>query len=106
MPKPAGDHVQVLVNGYELTGDSNRISIHESRDLFDITASGDAFPGLTRNVGDIAFVQEGQNILVAEIQAIKIVALGESVAAGIGMEIDLRMPCYFNWASWCCRRSS
>ena len=42
MPKLAGDHVQVLVDGYELTGDSNRISINEGRDLFDITAFGDA----------------------------------------------------------------
>ncbi len=41
MPKLAGDHVQVLVDGYELTGDSNRISINDSRDLFDITAFGD-----------------------------------------------------------------
>ncbi|MCY3831995.1 MAG: hypothetical protein OXG85_03190 [Chloroflexi bacterium] len=41
MPKLAGDHVQVLVGGYELTGDSNRVSINESRDLFDITAFGD-----------------------------------------------------------------
>ena len=30
------------MDGYELTGDSNRISIDEGRDLFDITAFGDA----------------------------------------------------------------
>ena len=41
MAKLAGDHVQVLVDGYELTGESNRISIDEGRDLFDITAFGD-----------------------------------------------------------------
>ncbi len=41
MPKLAGDHVQVLVDGYELTGDSNRISINDSRDLFDVTVFGD-----------------------------------------------------------------
>ena len=41
MAKLAGDHVQVLVGGYELTGDSNRVSIDEGRDLFDITAFGD-----------------------------------------------------------------
>ena len=41
MAKLAGDHVQVLVDGYELTGDSNRININEGRDLFDITAFGD-----------------------------------------------------------------
>lgn len=42
MAKLAGDHLQVLVDGYELTGDSNRININEGRDLFDITAFGDA----------------------------------------------------------------
>ncbi len=41
MPKLAGDHVRVLVDGYELTGDSNRIGIDESRDTFDVTAFGD-----------------------------------------------------------------
>lgn len=41
MPKLAGDHVQALVDGYEITGDSNRISIDDSRDLLDITAFGD-----------------------------------------------------------------
>ncbi len=41
MPKLAGDHVQILVDGYELTGDSNRIHIYDNRDLFDATAFGD-----------------------------------------------------------------
>ena len=41
MPKLAGDHVQILVGGYELTGDSNHIDINDSRDLFDATAFGD-----------------------------------------------------------------
>lgn len=41
MPKLAGDHVQVLVGGYELTGDSNRVSINDNRDFFDVTAFGD-----------------------------------------------------------------
>ena len=41
MPKLAGDHVQVLVDGYELTGDSNRVNINDNRDLFDVTAFGD-----------------------------------------------------------------
>ena len=41
MSKLAGDHVQVLVGGYDITGDSNRVSINDSRDLFDVTAFGD-----------------------------------------------------------------
>ena len=41
MPKLAGDHVQVLVDGYDITGDSNHVSINDNRDLFDVTAFGD-----------------------------------------------------------------
>jgi len=42
MPRLAGDHVQVLVGGYELTGDSNRITIDDAVDMFDVTTFGDA----------------------------------------------------------------
>ena len=38
----AGDHAQVLVGGYELTGDSNRISIPDMYDMQDVAAFGDA----------------------------------------------------------------
>jgi len=41
MTKLAGDHVQVLVGGYELTGDINRLNINDSRDMFDVTTFGD-----------------------------------------------------------------
>lgn len=41
MTKLAGDHAQVLVSGYELTGDSNRIAINEAVDTHDVTAFGD-----------------------------------------------------------------
>jgi hypothetical protein len=41
MTKLAGDHAQVLVDGYELTGDSNRIVINDARDNHDVTAFGD-----------------------------------------------------------------
>lgn len=37
----AGDHVQVLVGGYELTGDSNRIAPTDQRDMYDVTSFGD-----------------------------------------------------------------
>src|SRR4051794_17656514 len=37
----AGDHVQVLVSGYELTGDVNRIVVNDSRDMEDVTAFSD-----------------------------------------------------------------
>lgn len=41
MTKLAGDHVQVLVDGYELTGDHNSINLSEARDMHDVTAFGD-----------------------------------------------------------------
>jgi len=37
----AGDHVQVIVNGYDLTGDSNKIMINDSRAMLEATAFGD-----------------------------------------------------------------
>ncbi len=37
----AGDHVQVIVNGYDLTGDSNKISINDSRTMLDASSFGD-----------------------------------------------------------------
>ena len=47
----AGDHIQVLVHGYELTADSNRISIADVRDMHDVTAFSDTahkfIPGQT-----------------------------------------------------------
>ncbi len=42
MTKLAGDHVQVLVDGYELTGDHHRIRIPDTRDVYDVTAFSDA----------------------------------------------------------------
>jgi hypothetical protein len=41
MVQLAGDHVQVLVDGYELTGDHNRISVGEDRHMYDVAAFGD-----------------------------------------------------------------
>ena len=41
MSKLAGEHVKVLVDGYDITGDSNHVSINEDRDVFDVTVFGD-----------------------------------------------------------------
>jgi hypothetical protein len=41
MAKLAGDHVQVLTGGYELSGDLNRIVIAEMRAMYDVTAFRD-----------------------------------------------------------------
>ena len=42
MTQLAGDHVQVLVGGYELTGDMNRVAVSDARDTHDVTAFSDA----------------------------------------------------------------
>lgn len=41
MPVLAGDHVQVLVGGYELTGDHQRVSINDMRKTHEATVFGD-----------------------------------------------------------------
>lgn len=41
MAKLAGDHVQVLTDGYELTGDLNRVAIADLRNMYDVTAFRD-----------------------------------------------------------------
>jgi hypothetical protein len=38
----AGDHVQVLVGGFELTGDMNRIGVADRHTMHDVTAFSDA----------------------------------------------------------------
>ncbi|MCC7209796.1 MAG: hypothetical protein IT323_20995 [Anaerolineae bacterium] len=38
----SGDHVQVLVDGYELTGDSQRLTLGDRRTIYDVTTFGDA----------------------------------------------------------------
>ena len=37
----AGDHVQILVGGYELTGDMNRVTVSDTYDMHDVTAFSD-----------------------------------------------------------------
>ena len=46
------------------------------------------FPGLARGVGDLAPVQEGRDILEAEIQAVESVALGVGGPLAVGIGID------------------
>lgn len=41
MPILAGDHAQVLVDGYDVTADSNRVTINDAADSYDVTAFGD-----------------------------------------------------------------
>lgn len=41
MSKLAGDHIQIVVDGYDLTGDSNSLTVSDRRDAYDVTAFGD-----------------------------------------------------------------
>ena len=42
MTQLAGDHVQILVGGYELTGDSNQVTVNDARAMLDSTTFADA----------------------------------------------------------------
>lgn len=50
----AGDYVQILVGGYDLTGDTNRLAIADTFDMHDVTVFGNTahkvLPGLRRHV--------------------------------------------------------
>ena len=50
----AGDYVQVLVGGYDLTGDVNRLGVADALDMYDVTVFSDqvhkVLPGLRRRV--------------------------------------------------------
>ncbi|MBE2182651.1 MAG: hypothetical protein IAE89_04420 [Anaerolineae bacterium] len=90
----AGDHVQVLVGGYEFTGDVNRITIADAFDLNDVTAFGDAvrkyIPGLrTSVIGHDGYfnAQAGSTHPVLKgvsVKGVLSVLLGQNVAPTVG----------------------
>lgn len=90
----AGDHVQILVGGYELTGDSNRISIEDKRDLYDVTAFSDAVHNFVPGKRTITMEHAGYlNSAVARshpvlrantLQGVVSVLLGANTAPVIG----------------------
>jgi hypothetical protein len=55
----AGDHVQVLVGGYDLTGDHNRITVNDKRDMHDVTAFSDAVHTFVPGKRNIALEHAG-----------------------------------------------
>lgn len=59
MTKLAGDHVQVLVNGYDLTGDHNQITIADARDMYDVTTFGDAVHKFLAGKRSVSFEHAG-----------------------------------------------
>ena len=94
MPKLAGDHVQVLIDGYDMTGDSNRVSINESRNLFDATAFGDEVHKFTpgqrmmavQHAGFMNSVEAGSHPALkgADVDGLFSVYLGENAEASAG----------------------
>jgi len=55
----AGNFIQVLVDGYELTGDSNRVTIDDKRDTYDVTAFGDLAHNFLPGVRTLALDHAG-----------------------------------------------
>jgi hypothetical protein len=90
----AGDHVQVLVGGYDLTGDSNKISLSDARDVYDVTAFGDAvhkFIGGKRlisldHAGYLNAAAAGSHPVLksGEFSGIFSVLLGQNAAPAVG----------------------
>ena len=59
MAQLAGDHVQVLVGGYELTGDHNRITIDDAYKTLDATAFSDAVHKFIRGQRQMKLAHRG-----------------------------------------------
>lgn len=94
MPALAGDHVQVLVAGYELTGDSNSLNISDKRDMYDVSAFGDAahkfVPGRRAmsldHAGYLNAAAAGSHPVLrgATMDGVVSVLLGQNAAAVVG----------------------
>lgn len=91
----AGDHVQVLVGGYELTGDVNQVAVTDRRNVYDVTAFGDAVhnvvPGASRMMMvehngymNVSAAQSHPVLKSAEITGIVSVLLGQNAAPAVG----------------------
>ncbi len=90
----AGDHLQVLVGGYELTGDSNHIAIDDWRATYAVTAFGDAVQNVIPGQRQLALAHAGYLNAVAArshpvlksatIQAAVSVLLGQNALPVVG----------------------
>lgn len=94
MGQLAGDHVQVLVDGYELTGDTNNISIADKRDMYDVTTFGDAVHKFIPGKRSVSFDHAGFMEIAAArshpilkgiaIDGVVSVLLGNNAAPAVG----------------------
>lgn len=90
----AGDHVQVLVSGYELTGDYNRINIADSYTQHDVTAFSDAVHNFINGQRKIALDHAGYMnrdvarshpvLSGAQLEGVLSVILGQNAAPVVG----------------------
>lgn len=103
----AGDFIQVLVGGYELTGDSNRVTISDRYDVHDVTAFGDQvhsfIPGqrqvMIDHAGYLNTVAAGSHPVLkgANMQGVFSVFVGDNAAPVVGnpvFSIDTRQGRY------------
>jgi hypothetical protein len=94
MGQLAGDHVQVLVDGYDLTGDHNKIAIQDSRTMLEAAAFGDAVQkfitgqrkaSLEHNGYMNAAAARSHPVLKsAEVSGVVSVLLGQNAAPAVG----------------------
>lgn len=103
----AGDFIQVLVAGYDLTGDSNRVVISDRYDMHDVTAFGDQvhnfIPGQRQvavdHAGYLNTAAAGSHPVLkgANVQGVFSVFIGNNAAPVAGnpvFSVDIRQGRY------------
>jgi len=90
----AGDHLQVLVGGYELTGDSNHLALDDQRATYEVTAFGDAVQNVIPGQRQVALNHAGYLnaaaarshpvLKSATVQGVVSVLLGQNAAPVVG----------------------
>src|SRR5215510_10365664 len=90
----AGNYVQVLVGGYELTGDSNTLNVTDSYDMHDVTAFSDAVHNFIEGVRTASLDHAGYMnsaaarshpvLKSATIQGVVSLLLGQNAAPAVG----------------------
>jgi hypothetical protein len=90
----AGDHVQILVGGAELTGDVNQVIIDDQRDSYDVSAFGDPVHNFVLGKRNISVEHNGYvnpatgkshlTLRAVDVQRVVSILLGQNIAPVTG----------------------
>ncbi len=102
-----GDYIQVLVGGYDLTGDSNKVDINDKKATYEVTAFGDVVHNFIAGKRTLSLKHSGfMNSMTAHshpvlkggnIQGSFSLLLGQNAAPAVG---DPVYSLYFQQASY------